>query len=276
MPMGTSGHLDRLRHNRPVTSDALEGRVALITGAGRGIGEAVARALHANGATVVLADLAAEPAGSVARELGADAESAQVNIAEPSEATAMVDAVLARHGRVDILVNNAGLQHVAPIQELPLERWNQLIATMLTGAFVLTQKVLPGMYERGWGRIVNMGSIHSLVASPNKSAYISAKHGLLGLTRAIAVEGGPHGVTANLIAPAYVRTPLVEGQIADQARTLGIDADRVVDEVMLAPAAIKRLIEPSEVGALAAYLCSDAASMISGAVFSIDGGWTAR
>lgn len=179
-------------------------------------------------------------------------------------------------GGVDVLVNNAGLQHVAPVEEFPEERWEQMIQIMLVGAFRLTRHALPHMYATGWGRIVNVASIHGLVASPYKSAYIAAKHGLIGLTKAVALEAGGRGVTVNAICPSYVRTPLVESQVADQARATGISEERVIGEIMVAPAAIKRLLEPGEVAAYAAFLCSEAASGITGATQVIDCGWTAR
>ncbi len=182
---------------------------------------------------------------------------------------------LARGG-VDVLVNNAGFQHVAPIEDFPLELWQRMLGVMLTAPFLLTKAFLPRMKERGWGRILNIGSIHSQVASPYKAGYVSAKHGLFGLTKVTALEGGPHGVTANLIYPAYVRTPLVEGQVADQARNLGIPEAEVIEKVMLEPAAIKRLIKPEEVARLALFLASDAAGAITGACVPMDLGWTAR
>jgi 3-hydroxybutyrate dehydrogenase len=177
---------------------------------------------------------------------------------------------------VDVLVNNAGLQHVAPVESFADERFEHLIQVMLLAAFRLSRKVLPHMYAKGWGRIVNVSSVHGVRASAFKAAYVSAKHGLEGLSKVLAVEGGPHGVTANCVNPAYVRTPLVEGQIADQARQHGIGEDEVIEKIMLAKAAIKRLIEPEEVAELAAYLCTPAASFITGASIAMDGGWTAQ
>ena len=176
----------------------------------------------------------------------------------------------------DIVVNNAGLQHVAPLEEFPPERFDQILAVMLEAPFRLVRAALPGMYERGWGRVVNISSVHGLRASPFKSAYVAAKHGLEGLSKVMALEGGPRGVTSNCICPAYVRTPLVEGQIADQARRHGIGEDEVVEQVMLTEPAIKRLIEPEKVADMAAYLCSDAASFVNGASITMDGGWSAR
>jgi 3-hydroxybutyrate dehydrogenase len=173
-------------------------------------------------------------------------------------------------------VNNAGIQHVAPLTEFPEAKWRLLIELMLTAPFLLTKAALPGMYERGWGRIVNIGSVHSLRASAFKSAYVSAKHGLLGLTRVTALEGAEHGVTCNCVCPSYVRTALVEKQIADQARVHGIPESEVVEKIMVAEAAIHRLLEPSEVAGYIAFLCSDAASGVTGSAVTIDCGWTAR
>lgn len=174
------------------------------------------------------------------------------------------------------MINNAGFQYIAPVEEFPEETWGRMVQVMLTAPFQLTKYLLPGMKHRGWGRIINIASIHGLVASPYKSAYISAKHGLLGLTKTVALETGPFGITVNAICPAYVRTPLVERQIADQARTRGIPEADVVERVMLELAAIKRLIEPEEVAAFALFLASDRAGAITGSVHTIDLGWTAR
>ena len=187
-----------------------------------------------------------------------------------------MDETLSHYGGVHILVNNAGFQHIDPIEVFPEDTWDRMLAVMLTAPFLLTKYVWGAMKTHGWGRIVNISSIHGRVASPFKSAYITAKHGLIGFTRTAALEGGEHGITVNAICPAYVRTPLVESQIADQARTRGISTEDVVEKVMLEPAAIKRLITPEEVASLIVYLCSEAAGAITGADWAIDLGWTAR
>ena len=253
----------------------LDGRVALVTGGASGIGRAIARELASRGARIAVVDLDGEAATAVAAEL-ADGLALRCDVADPAACEAAVARVGDELGPVDILVNDAGLQHVSPIATFPIERWRYLIDVMLVAPFVLTRAVLPGMTARGWGRIINMGSIHSLVASPNKSAYTAAKHGILGLTRATALEVGAHGVTVNAICPAFVRTPLVERQMADLAATEGVALEDVVERVMLAPAAVRRLIEPEEVARYAAFLCSDDAASITGSAQVIDGGWTAR
>jgi 3-hydroxybutyrate dehydrogenase len=183
---------------------------------------------------------------------------------------------VAAEGRIDILVNNAGIQHVAPLTEFPEEMWRRIVDIMLTAPFLLTKAVLPGMYAAGWGRIVNIASVHALRASPYKAAYVAAKHGLLGLTRVTALEGAEHGVTCNAVCPSYVRTALVEKQIADQARIHAIPESEVVEKIMLAEAPIRRLLEPDEVAKLVAYLCSDDARSITGSALTIDCGWTAH
>jgi len=250
-------------------------RVAVVTGGASGIGRAIAIVLAADGATVIVADRDEAGARAVAAGLPG-AEARTIDLADPEACPVLIDEVVERHGRLDILVNGAGFQHIAPVTDFPIERWDAMLATMLTAPFVLSRAALPAMYQRGWGRIVNIGSIHSVVASPNKVAYTAAKHGLLGLTRAIALEAGPHGVTCNLVCPAYVRTPLVEAQIADQATTAGIPEAEVVDRIMLAGAAIPRLLEAGEVAAYVRFLCSDDAAGITGSAQMIDGGWTAR
>lgn len=253
----------------------LEGRSALVTGAASGIGLATAQALGQAGASVTLADIDAERGQAEAARIP-NARFVQVDLAQPGSAEQTVAASMAETGRLDILINNAGIQYVAPITEFPEAKWRQLIEIMLTAPFLLTQAALPGMYAQGWGRIVNVGSVHSLRASAYKSAYVSAKHGLLGLTRVTAVEGAAHGVTCNCICPSYVRTALVEKQIADQARAHGIPESEVVEKIMVAEAPIHRLLEPEEVGAYIAFLCSDAASGVTGSAVTIDCGWTAH
>ncbi len=251
----------------------LDGRVALVTGGGSGIGLVISRRLADAGARVIVNDVR-EAGRDTAREIGG--EFLQADLSDMEETRELGRQAVAIGGCVDILVNNAGLQHIAPIDEFPDEEWDRLVRIMLIAPFQLTKAVLPGMKRRGWGRIINMSSIHGLVASPYKSAYISAKHGIIGLTKTTALEAGEYGVTANAICPAYVKTPLVEAQIADQALTRGIPEDDVVEKVMLEPAAVKSLIQPEEVGALAMFLASDEARSITGAAYPIDVGWTAR
>ncbi len=245
----------------------LQGRTAMVTGAGSGIGQACAARLAQAGAKVLVVDRDGPAAQRVAQEIGGVAYS--VDLSDAGQLGALP-------AEIDVLVNNAGLQHVSPLEEFDDERFGHLHDVMLRAAFRLARKSLPHMYAQGWGRIVNISSVHGLRASAFKAAYVSAKHGLEGLTKVIAVEAAAHGVTANCINPAYVRTPLVEGQIADQARTHGIPETEVIEKIMLAKAAIKRLIEPAEVAELAAYLCTPAASFITGTSIAMDGGWTAQ
>ncbi len=245
----------------------LSGRRAIVTGGASGIGEACARALVAAGAHVVVADRDADGASRVAHELEGEAW-----VVDLSDLDALADVSL----DADILVNNAGIQTVSPIADFDPARFRLIVDLMLVSPFLLTRAVLPGMYERGWGRIVNISSVHGLRASAFKSAYVSAKHGLEGLSKVTALEGGPHGVTSNCINPAYVRTPLVEKQIADQARLHGIPESEVVERIMLTESAIKRLVEPEEVAALATWMCGDSAGMVTGASYTMDGGWSAR
>jgi 3-hydroxybutyrate dehydrogenase len=245
----------------------LDGRMALVTGAASGIGAACARRLAAAGAKVTVLDLDREGAERVAAEVAGTPLVA--DLADPLGLDNL-------DITADVLVNNAGFQHVAPVEEFPPERFAAMVAVMLVAPFRLARAVLPGMYQRGWGRVVNVSSVHGLRASPYKSAYVAAKHGLEGLSKVLALEGGPRGVTSNCICPAYVRTPLVEGQIADQARIHGLSEAAVVERVMLTEPAIKRLIEPEEVAEVALFLCSPAASFVNGASLALDGGWTAR
>jgi 3-hydroxybutyrate dehydrogenase len=237
----------------------LNGRTALVTGAGNGIGAAVAIRLAAAGAKLVLV--------AVAERTGGLAVTA--DLADPA-AVELLDA------GIDVIVNNAGVQHVAPIEDFPPERFAYIQQVMVDTPFRLVRRVLPHMYERGWGRVVNISSVHGLRASAYKVAYVAAKHALEGMTKVVAVESAGHGVTANCVNPAYVRTALVQNQVAAQAASHGISEADVVEKIMLARSAIKRLIEPAEVAELVAYLCSPAASYITGASIAIDGGWTAQ
>lgn len=253
----------------------LKGKSALVTGAASGIGRAIAVDLAAHGASVLLGDLDAV-AGAAAAKAIPGSVFMRADVSSREDCRALVDRATAEWGGVDVLVNNAGFQQVSPVEAFPEDRWEQLVKVVLFGAFYLTKYAIPRMYEKGWGRIVNISSLHGLVASPFKSAYISAKHGLNGLTKTIALEAAERGVTVNAVCPSYVRTPLVEKQIADQARVHGISEEAVIRDIMLAPAAIKRLLEPDEVAAYVTFLCSDAASGITGAEQLIDAGWTAR
>jgi 3-hydroxybutyrate dehydrogenase len=242
-------------------------RRALVTGGAGGIGAACVRRLAADGMHVTVADLDGEAADKVARDVGGDPW--QVDLADTA---ALADLSL----DVDVLVNNAGIQHVAPVHEFPPDRFAAILALMVEAPFLLVRATLPGMYERGFGRVVNISSVHGLVASPFKSAYVAAKHGLEGLSKVVALEGGEHGVTSNCVCPGYVRTPLVEKQIADQAAVHGIDEAEVVEQVMLTETAIKRLVEPDEVAELVAWVAGPAAGYVNGASLTMDGGWTAR
>ncbi|WP_313544287.1 3-hydroxybutyrate dehydrogenase [Leifsonia aquatica] len=245
----------------------LSGRRALVTGGASGIGLACAEAFAAAGAHVTIADLNGEAARSVAERIGGDAWKVDLS---------QTDALGDLHLDVDILVNNAGIQHVRPIEEFEPEKFRLLLTIMLEAPFLLVRAALPGMYERGFGRVINISSVHGLRASEYKSAYVAAKHGLEGLSKVTALEGGPHGVTSNCVNPGYVRTPLVEKQVADQARLHGIPEAEVVEKVMLTESAIKQLVEPAEVASLALWLAGEDSRMVTGASYTMDGGWSAR
>ncbi|MCE6999910.1 3-hydroxybutyrate dehydrogenase [Saccharothrix sp. S26] len=251
----------------PGHSDDLSGRTALVTGAGSGIGRACALALARAGAKVHLVDRDRDSVTEAARETGG---------AEHVVDLAADDPVRDLPTEVDILVNNAGLQHVAPVHEFPPERFELLQRVMVTAPFLLARHVLPHMYQRGWGRVVNISSVHGTRASAFKAAYVAAKHGLEGLSKVVALEGAPHGVTSNCVSPGYVRTPLVENQVADQARAHGIGPEQVLADVMLTRHAIKQLIEPAEVASVVLWLCGAHSGHVTGSSFTIDGGWTAQ
>jgi len=228
---------------------------------------------------IVITDLNEAAGQATVKELeavGSKAFFQKADVSKREEAKRLVEAAIGRYGRLDILVNNAGLQHVAPIQDFPEEKWDLLLGVMLTGAFLLTKYAFPHMMRQRFGRIINIASAHGLVASPFKAAYVSAKHGLLGLTKVIAVEGAAHNITAVAICPGYVRTPLVEQQIADQAKAHGISEQEVMEQVLLARQAVKRLLEPEEVAELVVFLCGENASGITGTSIAMDLGWTAH
>jgi 3-hydroxybutyrate dehydrogenase len=248
----------------------------LVTGAASGIGAEMARAFYQAGYRLVLADINAPPYLSEFAERAQDVCVVQADLSEAAACREIVQQGIEKFGSIDILINNAGFQYICPLESFPLDRWNKLLAVMLTAPFLLTQLVWPGMKQKKWGRIVNMGSIHSQVASVNKVGYTSAKHGLIGLTKTAALEGGPVGITVNAICPAYVRTPLVENQIAAQAETLGISQEAVESQVFLKSAATGQLIAPAEIASLVLYLCSDQAKSVTGASWNIDCGWTAQ
>jgi 3-hydroxybutyrate dehydrogenase len=244
----------------------LQGRTAVVTGGGSGIGAAVAERLAADGARVRVADVDAGAAQAVAERIGGEAW-----VVDLSDTGALADLAL----ECDILVNNAGIQRVAPLEQFEPEMLHRILGIMLEAPFLLIRAALPGMYARGWGRIVNVSSVHGIRASEYKAAYVAAKHGLEGLSKTAALEGAPHGVTSNCVNPGFVRTPLVEKQIADQARIHGIAPEEVVEKVLLERAAIKRLVEPEQVASLVGWLVSDDAAMVTGASYTMDGGWSA-
>ena len=248
----------------------LSGKRALVTGSTSGIGLAIARALSAQGAQVVLNGFG-DPAeiARLCEELEA------IDVGADLTTTAGVDDLMAKAGPVDILVNNAGMQHVAPVEEFPPEKWDAIIALNLSSAFHTARLAVPHMKARGWGRIIATASAHSLAASPFKAAYVAAKHGIAGLTKVLALELAEHGVTANCISPGYVWTPLVENQIPDTMAARGLTREQVVNDVLLAKQPTKKFVQPSEVAALAVFLCRDEAQNINGANYTIDGGWTA-
>lgn len=251
----------------------LKGKVAIVTGAASGIGYATAEMLVKEGAKVVMADVNEALLSEAADKVGGDCFAADLSKRESCRA--LVDYALEKYGKTDILVNVAGIQNVAAIDDFPEDRWDFMISLMLTAPFLLTKYTWPSMKEQGWGRVINLNSIHGLVASEFKSAYVSAKHGLTGFTKVAGLEGGQYGITVNSICPAYVRTPLVDNQIEAQAQNHGISKDEVVSKIMLQKAAVKTLLEPETVADVVKFLCSDSANNITGSALTIDGGWTA-
>jgi len=259
----------------------LSGKSAIVTGSTSGIGLGIARALAGNGANVMLngfgdADEIERARQDLAAENNVKVIYSKANIAMPGEIAEMIEMADQELGGVDILVNNAGIQYVAPIEEFPVEKWDAILAINLSGAFHTTRLAVPGMKQKNWGRIVNIASAHALVASPFKSAYVSAKHGIAGLTKTVALEVAEHGITVNAICPGYVMTPLVEKQIPDTAKARGITEEEVVRDVLLAAQPTKRFVTVEELAGLAIFLCSDHAKSITGTLLPVDGGWTAH
>jgi 3-hydroxybutyrate dehydrogenase len=256
-------------------------RTAIVTGSTSGIGEGIARALAAAGNNIVLNGFGDAAAIETIRS-GIEAENkvkciySNADMTKPEQIEAMFKQAKEALGSVDIVVNNAGVQHVSPVEDFPVDKWNLIINLNLTSSFHTTRLAFPDMKAKKWGRIINIASAHALVASPFKSAYVAAKHGLLGFTKTIALEGATFGIRANAICPGYVKTPLVEGQIADQAKARGISEEAVIRDVILAAQPTKEFVRVEDVAALAVFLTSDAANQINGAALSIDGGWVAQ
>ena len=255
--------------------------IALITGSTSGIGLGIARAFAASGHHIILNGFGETGENETLRsglshEFGVEVSYDPADMREPDEIEAMIRAAEARFGCVDVLVNNAGIQHVAPVEDFPVEKWNDIIAINLVSAFHTIRHCLPAMKRNGWGRVINIASAHALIASPYKSAYVTAKHGIAGLTKTVALETAESGITVNAICPGYVLTPLVEKQIPDTAKARGLSEQEVVNDVLLAAQPTKKFVSVEQVASLASYLMSDAASAITGAMLSIDGGWSAH
>jgi 3-hydroxybutyrate dehydrogenase len=273
--------------NVPIKSEditaarSLAGRVSLVTGSTSGIGLGIAHALAAAGSEIILNGFGppgsiAEAQAQIAAEFNVRVLHSPADMSKPASIREMVEKALASFGRLDVLVNNAGIQHVAPLQEFPPEKWDAILAINLSSAFHTSRLVLPSMIDHKWGRIINIASAHGLVGSPFKSAYVAAKHGILGLTKVIALETAEQGITCNAICPGYVYTPLVEAQIDGQAKAHGIPREQVIRDVLLAQQPNKRFATVKELGALAVFLSSDGAASITGTALPVDGGWTAH
>lgn len=259
----------------------LKGKTALVTGSTSGIGAAYAAALAAEGASVMINGFGEKAAidaqlAELSASSGAKSAYSPADLANADEVTALAAQCASELGGVDILINNAGIQHVCPVDEFPVDKWRQMQAIMVDAPFLLIRAVLPHMKKNGWGRIISTASAHASVASPNKSAYIAAKHGVLGLTRGVAMEVAQQGITVNAISPGYVWTPLVENQIPDTMRTRGMTRDQVLNDVLLAAIPQRKFVMPEQVAAMAVFLCSEAASAVTGANLAVDGGWTTQ
>ena len=264
---------------RRQTAGQLAGRVAIVTGAGSGLGKAIAEALGREGVAVVVNDLDGDTGMAVAQGIAGDGGEAVFHYGDVSQAADVKDLIhftIDRYTRLDILVNNAGFQYLSPLPEFSEEKWNQLIGVMLTGPFLTTKYAFPHMMAQRKGRIINISSTQGLVSAEFKAGYVSAKHGVIGLTKVTALEGAPHNITAVAVCPCFARTPLAEKQIAAQAKFHGMTEQEVIEKIMTAPAALKRLLEPEEVAALVVYLATDVAQCITGSAVPIDCGWTAR
>jgi len=270
-----------IKSDHLAATKALAGRISVVTGSTSGIGLGIARALAAAGSAVVLngfgkPEAVAEAQAQIRSDFDVEVSYSPADMSQPASIQKMIDKTIAAFGRLDILVNNAGIQHVAPLQAFPPEKWDAILAINLSSAFHTSRLALPSMLANKWGRIINIASAHGLVGSPFKAAYVAAKHGIVGLTKVIALETAEHGITCNAICPGYVYTPLVEAQIDGQAKAHGISRDQVIREVLLAQQPNKRFATVEELGALAVFLASDAAASITGAALPVDGGWTAH
>ena len=263
------------------TRQSLDGKVSLVTGSTSGIGLGIAQALAAAGSAVVLNGFGkpqeiADTQAKIAESFGVKVSYSGADMTKPEAIREMIEIAIASHGRLDVVVNNAGIQHVAPLQDFPPEKWDAILAINLSSAFHTTRLALPAMLKNKWGRIINIASAHGLVASPFKAAYVAAKHGMVGLTKVTALETAEYGITCNAICPGYVWTPLVEAQIEQQAKAHGISRDAVIHDVLLAQQPNKRFATVEELGALSVFLASDAAASITGVALPVDGGWTAH